>query len=101
MKCAIILYQDIKQIVLTPENPREREALKYITPSDKIEMKVREGRFRESNYLPDGQYGAWSVGYCQAGYLREWEDSESVMLVLTPREPEPVSVKLEDGDIPI
>lgn len=59
MKVAIIFSEGVKQINFTPENEDEKQALKLITPKE--------------------------VNQCKDGYLRAFDNSESIMLVLTPK----------------
>lgn len=84
MKTAIIISEGQKQIMLTPENDSERQALKMILPTDKIEIAIKTGSFSGRT----NQHAAYRVGMNQAGYLRAWEDENSVMLVLTPQQNE-------------
>ena len=77
MKTAILLTNGEKQIMFTPENDTEREALKYFTPSDDIQLIVKRGSFGDSDRI----YGV-NISLCQGGYYRPFEDRESVMLVL-------------------
>lgn len=80
MKTAIIISDGVKQVMFTPENDSEKQALKMITPDDDIELAVKTGSFHAS-YKPAGYH----VGMCQGGFLRAWDDEDSVMLVLTPK----------------
>ncbi len=80
MKTAIILTDGIKQIMFTPENDNEKEALRMITPDDDIELVIKTGNFSDA---PE-KYGA-QVSTCQGGYLRLYEDFKSTMFVLTPK----------------
>lgn len=83
MKTAIILTDNIKQIVLTPENDSERSALQLITPDDNITLAVHQGSMYD-------QYGVkpWHghIDKCRGGFLRIFSDQDSIMLVLTPKE---------------
>lgn len=79
MKVSLIISEDVRQIMFTPESEQEKIALKMISKDDKIELAVKEGSF----------YGMSSAGYrlgmCNGGYLRAWEDEDSIMLVITPK----------------
>lgn len=81
MKTAIIITEGIKQIMFTPENDSEKQALKLITPDDNIELAVKKGSFHYDYDRPAG----YSVDMCRGGYLRAWTSEDSVMLVLTPK----------------
>jgi hypothetical protein len=83
MKIAVLLVEDAKQIMLTPENDHERSALKMIAPGDQIEAETKWGTFGEEDSLR-GRH----VGLNQAGYFRAWEDSESLMFIITKKESE-------------
>lgn len=82
MKCAIIIACGIKQIMFTPENDEERMALKLITPMDEISMDVKEGTLY--NDSPPSARG-YVISKCAGGYLRAYEDVNSLMLVLRPK----------------
>lgn len=82
MKCAIIIADGLKQIMFTPENETERNALKMITPEDDITVDIKTGTFFE-------QMPTSAAGYCveesKGGYLRAYCSAESLMLVLRPK----------------
>lgn len=78
MKIAVLLVEDAKQIMITPENDHERSALKMIAPGDKIDAVVKWGSFGGGDSLRGVH-----VGLNQAGYYRQWEDSESLMLIVS------------------
>ena len=82
MKTAIIISNGLKQIMFTPENDSEKQALKMITLDDNITIDVKSGAFTDKP--PTMGY---SVSQCQGGYLRAWEDEDSVMLLLRPKTP--------------
>lgn len=84
MKVAIIFSEGIKQINFTPENDDEKQALNLIYPNDNIELAVKTGSFGESNLIPS-RHG---IAMCGGGYLRKFPDSESIMLVLSPKKEE-------------
>lgn len=82
MKTAIVFADGIKQIVLTPENDDEKQALKLITPNDDISLAVKTGTFIDKH--AEKPFHA-VINCCQGGYLRAFSDEESIMLVLTPK----------------
>jgi hypothetical protein len=84
MKTAIIIANGIKQIMFTPENDSEKQALKMITPSDDISLDIKEGTFYDSYSRPASAHG-YTVDKCQGGYLRAYPSEDSLMLVLTPK----------------
>lgn len=81
MKTAIIISDGVKQIMLTPENDNEKEALQMITPNDDIELAIKKGSFSS----PPTSAG-YQVQMCEGEFLRAWDSPDSVMLVLTPKE---------------
>ncbi len=82
MKTAIIFADGVKQIVLTPENDDEKFALSLITPQDDIELLITEGKIGDIRNQPFTK----SVNMSQGGYLRIFDDSESRIFVLTPKD---------------
>ena len=82
MKTAIIISNGLKQIMFTPENDSEKMALKLITPDDNISIEVKHGRFTDKATAT-----GYSISECRGGYLRAWEDDNSVMLLLRPKTP--------------
>lgn len=82
MKVAIIFSDGRKQINFTPENDDERQALKLITPNDDIQLAVKYGTFGEERHKPF----TIDINQCKGGYLRAFDSSESIMLVLSPKE---------------
>jgi len=85
MKTAIIIADGIKQIMFTPENNSEKQALKMITPDDDIKLDIHTGTFYDNS--PKSSEG-YVVQKCQGGYLRAYKDVDSLMLVLTPKKKE-------------
>ena len=85
MKVAVIFSDDIKQIVLTPENKDEKFALSLITADDSIELALKSGDVY--NY-PAGESVPFtgSISECARDYLRFYENSsDSRILVLRPK----------------
>ena len=81
MKVAIIFSDGIKQINFTPENNDEKQALKLITANDDISLAVKNGNFSYPKPF------SININSCRGGYLRAFDNEESVMLVLTPKKP--------------
>lgn len=80
MKTAIIFSDGIKQIMFTPENDSEKQALKLITPNDDIELALMQGNFHSQG---EPKPFAKTINSCQGGYLRAFTSEDSIMLVLT------------------
>ena len=81
MKTAVLITNEVKQIMFTPENDAEKEALSYISPNDDIHTVIKRGSF----YDRDGIFGV-DIYECQGGYYRAEDNSDSVMFVLTPKQ---------------
>lgn len=82
MKTAVIFADGIKQIVFTPENEDEKTALSLFTAKDDIELVIKTGTMYNPNSPKPLNV---NVGTCQGGYLRIFNDEESVMFVLKPK----------------
>lgn len=82
MKTAIIIADGIKQIMFTPENESEKQALQMITPQDDITLETHTGTLYDRS--PDSAKG-YTVNECKGGYLRAYENTDSLMLVLRPK----------------
>ena len=82
MKTAIIFAEGVKQIVFTPENDDEKFALSLIAPSDDIELLITEGKIGDIRNQPFTR----TVNMCAGGYLRIFDDAESRIFVLTPKD---------------
>ena len=85
MKTAIIIADGLKQIMLTPENESEKMALKMITPDDNISLEVKTGTLYDGYSTPKCARG-YIVQKCRGDYLRAFDNEESLMLVLTPKD---------------
>lgn len=83
MKAAIIIADGVKQIMFTPENDSERQALKLITPNENISVDIRKGSFYNSQ--PPSSAG-YVVAMCKGDFLRAYDCEDSLMLVLRPKE---------------
>lgn len=79
MKTSIIFADGLKQINFTPENNDERQTLKLITTDDNIQLAIKSGSFGEERFKPFSV----NIDQCQGGYLRTFDSSNSVMLVLS------------------
>lgn len=77
MRCAVVLADGIKQVMLTPESANEKMALEMIGVDDDITVERKQGTFYEQHRAQ-----GYNVALCQGGYLRAYDDSESLMLVI-------------------
>jgi hypothetical protein len=84
MRCAVVISEGVKQIMFTPENKSEKLALGMIDVDDDITVERKKGTFY-TGFNDEGRVG-YNVALCRGGYLRAYEDSESLMLVLKPKE---------------
>lgn len=82
MKISLIITNDAKQVMMTPETDQEREALKWISPNDTLEVVAKMGT------LFDNETGHANYQICenQAGYYRIFETAESLMFVIRKKE---------------
>ena len=80
MRTAILITNKVKQIMFTPENDAEKEALTYISPNDEIHTVIKKGSFYENDEI----FGV-DIYECKGGYYRAENKSDSVMFVLTPK----------------
>lgn len=87
MKTAIIIADGVKQIMFTPENDSEKEALKLLSAGNQnISVDFKTGHFYDR--MPPSAHG-YMVRACAGGYLRAYDSEESLMIVLTPKSIEP------------
>lgn len=86
MKTAVILFGNIRQVVLTPENESEERALEQFNTNDKIEIAMN---YTHSGFEPEHK----GVDMCRGGFLTMFQDTKSLILVLSPAEPpQPIEV---------
>ncbi len=80
MKTAILLVDDVTQIMFTPETEGEKKALKMIDPEKDIDVVIKHGSFTSQ-----AEILGVSVDKCQGGFYRASPSAGSVMFVLTPK----------------
>lgn len=85
MKTAIIIADGIKQIMFTPENESEKMALNMFTPDDNISLEVKQGTLYDGHNTPQCARG-YIVQKCKGEFLRAYDNEDSLMLVLTPKD---------------
>ena len=76
MKTAILITHGVKQIMFTPENDSEKEALKYISPNYNINVVIKTGTYSDKPEI----FGA-EVYECQGGYYRSKKQSDSIIFI--------------------
>ena len=77
MKISLVIVENAKQIMLTPETEHEKQCLKMINPKDTLEVVSRWGTFT-SEY---GHAGL-QVAMCEGDYLRAFNDQDSLMFLI-------------------
>lgn len=83
MTTAIIIADGVKQIMFTPENDADKEALRMITMDDDITIEYHTGTLFD--HPPSSALG-YIVQPSTAGYLRGYKCPDSLMLVLKPKQ---------------
>ncbi len=81
MKVSLVMSEGVKQIMMTPETPHEKEALKYIMPDESYEVATFMGTYDDE----PSKY-SYNTSMSKAGYLRRFAEEESLMFVLKPKE---------------
>ena len=79
MKISIVISDGVKQVMMTPESDHEKEALKWINPTDKMEIAQHWGQ-----YDSEPSHFSYNTSKCQGGYLRRFAEEDSLMFVITP-----------------
>lgn len=80
MKISIVISEGEKQIMMTPETDTEKEALKFITPKDDIEIATHWSTFDDSPSI----YSS-NVSKCRGGNFGRFAEEDSLMFVLKPK----------------
>lgn len=82
MKCAIIIADGVRQVMMTAENASEQQALDIIkAPGQNVSIDFKEGTLYDS--VPPSAFG-FTIAKCKGGFLRAFEESKtSLMIVLT------------------
>jgi hypothetical protein len=78
MKISILLTDGAKQIMMTPENDHERDALKMIGKDDTLKVVSRIW----GGFGNDWDKASYKIAKCQSGYYRPFEDRDSLMFVI-------------------
>lgn len=80
MKISIVIAEGEKQIMMTPETDHEKQALKFITPTDDIEIASQWG-----TYDNEVIHFSYNSAKCQGGYIRRFAEKDSLMFILSPK----------------
>ncbi len=78
MKISIIIAEDEKQIMMTPENDHERQALRFIQPDDKLKAVSKWGTFDN-----EPSHFNHQVSKSKGGYYRRYAEKESLMFIVS------------------
>ena len=78
MKIAILLVDGAKQIMMTPENDHEKEALKMIGKDDNLQVVKKMW----GNFGNDWDKAHYEIAKCEGGFYRPFENKESLMFVI-------------------
>ena len=88
MKAALVIADNIKQVMLTPENDAEKQILGlFRIHSQVLEVDFKIGNFY-GRHTPPSAHG-YRVTQCEGGWLRAYEDADSLMIVIRPKETHP------------
>lgn len=93
MKISIIITEGAKQIMMTPETRVEKEALKFIAPSDTLKV-VNKNRFVWGHFSDENEHVNYQISKSQGGYYRAFETRDSLMFII---EDEPEDVQEESN----
>ena len=77
MKISIVIADGYKQIMMTPENDHEREALKYIEPDSTLHTVAKKGTYDDKL-----QHYGMNTEMCKGGMLRRFAVEESLMFII-------------------
>lgn len=77
MKISLVIADGYKQVMMTPENDHEKQAIKFIHPEDKLEAVAKIGTYDNE----PSHYG-YQTGMCEGGYLRRFAEEDSLMFVI-------------------
>ena len=77
MKISIVIAEGCKQIMITPESDHEKEAIKYISPEDTLEVVQKRGQFDD-----EASHYGMNVSMARGGYLRRFAEEDSLMFVI-------------------
>lgn len=78
MKASLVITDDIKQVVLTPETKTDKTILEAIKGKD---ISIHVGSFWDGSMYGE-RYKSSTLQECQGGWVREFESKDSVILVI-------------------
>ena len=79
MKISIVIVENAKQIMLTPETEHEKLCLKIINPKDELKVVSKWGGFYSDDKYTHAKL---QVEKCKGGYLRAFSDEDSLMFLI-------------------
>ena len=77
MKISIVITEEGKQIMMTPEGEHEKKALKMIGKDDVLRVVTKTGQFWDNP-----EHIRFNVAGCKGGYFRPFPEEESMMFVI-------------------
>ena len=77
MKISIVISNDEKQIMMTPETDTECQALKMIAPEDTLVVATKWGTFDDKPTV-----ASFQVEKCKGGYYRRFAEQDSLMFII-------------------
>ena len=80
MKISIVIAEGEKQVMFTPETEIEKQALKFIEPTDDVEIATTWGTY---DTAPSAY--SYNTTKCRGGYFRRFAEADSLMFVLRPK----------------
>lgn len=80
MKISVVIAQDVKQVMMTPETDHERDALKWISVNEDIEIAKKWGTYDDKP-----SHFSYNTEMCRGEYLRRFAQQDSLMFVITPK----------------
>lgn len=85
MKISLVITDGYKQVMFTPENEHERNALRMIAPNDTLVGVSKWGTFDDK-----ARYANENIEMCKGGYLRRFAQEESLMFVIQENNNKPI-----------
>jgi hypothetical protein len=81
MKASLVITNDVRQVILSPENETEKKILSAIKGTEKADVDIHVGSFWDGS-MYGHSYKSSRLQACQGGWTREYSDADSVILVI-------------------
>ena len=82
MKAALVITEDVRQIVLTPENEIETKILSVMKGTEKQQMDLFVGSFYDATNYQYAPYKSSVLQECEGGWIREYSSKDSLIIVV-------------------